>query len=202
MSKLKIKYISILIIFLILAQFVMTLHFYNISFAENTQDIYDVILFWGQSNMIGCCGVFDGEHRPDGEPTNKERSEPDPRYDRSDSNSVASFSNKTGISQEFLINAEKMNFVKIAQTPETVYEYQYTTNKLIELTENTQYIGEDLVYNSNTKKLETVENTTSLRSIQKSFGTNMVQQFGKTYYQRTGHKVVAVFAGIGGRKNR
>ena len=202
MSKLKIKYIIILIIFLILTQFVITLHFYNISFAENTQDIYDVILFWGQSNMIGCCGVFDGETRKSGETTKKERSEPDPRYDRSDPNSVASFSNKTGISQEFLINAEKMNFVKIAQTPETVYEYQYTTNKLIELTENTQYIGEDLVYNSNTKKLETVDNTTSLRSIQKSFGTNMVQQFCKTYYQRTGHKVVAVFAGIGGRKNR
>ena len=200
MSKLKIKYISILIIFLILAQFVMTLHFYNISFAENTQDIYDVILFWGQSNMMGCCGVFDGETRQSGETTRKERSEPDPRYDRSDSNSVASFSNMTGISQEFLINAEKMNFVKIAQTPETVYEYQYTTNKLIELTENTQYIGEDLVYNSNTKKLETVDNTTSLRSIQKSFGTNMVQQFCKTYYQRTGHKVVAVFAPNGGQK--
>ena len=34
----------------------------NISYAS---DLYDVILFWGQSSMVGSSGIFDEEELPD-----------------------------------------------------------------------------------------------------------------------------------------
>ena len=42
----------------LLIQFVQPLIFNSISIAATQQEVYDVILFWGQSNMTGYCGLY------------------------------------------------------------------------------------------------------------------------------------------------
>lgn len=181
----KIKYIFIITILTIIFYLISTQILISNSNTVNAQDsdIYDVILFWGQSNMVGLCGLRN---------TEKEK---DTRYNYEDSESVSEFSKITGINNEILQNSETMNHINIIQESETVFEYMYTSNTLQEITENTEILGESLKYNNDTKKLEEV---TSGYSIQKSYGTNMIPQFCKTYYENTGHKVVAVFCANSG----
>ena len=180
MKNIKVRIISFMTIFCILSQFIIP---FNISNSSNSEEIYDVILFWGQSNMVGYCGKNENEKQAD------------TRYDYMDSNSVKNFSSKTGIEKEFFANSSKMNFTKVKPKDNTAYEYKYTTDSLVEITEKTEKLGQKLLYNSSSKKLET---TDSKYSIQKSYGTNMIPQFCKTYYEKTGRKVVAVFAANGG----
>ena len=197
MKNLKYKFINMVIIVLLI-QIINLLVFNCISIAttEDIKDTYDVILFWGQSNMTGYCGLYDAKKAK--ENGTKNETERDKRYEYWDSNSVNNYSKKTGIDKEFLANSVQMNWVKISQEKNTVFDYNYENNKLIELNENTQKIGELLKYDSGSKKLIKAE--WNDYSIQKSYGTNIVPQFCKTYYQKTGHKVVCVLAGNGGEQ--
>lgn len=183
MSQSKFKCISVFLL-LLLYQLVLPISLNNICIATNSEDIYDVILFWGQSNMLGTCGKMNPEKIAD------------TRYNNnSNSINIDKYSEITGINKTFLTNAYTMNYIKINQIPNTVYEYKYITNSLDEFTIDTKQIGEVLLYNPNTKKLEGV---TSSSSISRSYGTNMIPQFCKTYYEQTGHKVVAVFGAHSG----
>ena len=58
MRNLKYKFINMVIIVLLI-QIINLLVFNCISIAttEDIKDTYDVILFWGQSNMTGYCGL-------------------------------------------------------------------------------------------------------------------------------------------------
>lgn len=105
-------------------------------------DIYDVILFWGQSNMVGFCGLSDTSSVTYGEKIK------DKRYDYTNAESVATFSKKTGIDEEYIKNSEKMNYVRIKQVDNTIYEYKFLSNKLEEITEETKLYGEKLSYTS------------------------------------------------------
>ena len=156
--------------------------------AVNTKDdVYDVVLFWGQSNMVGTAGIYPEERKQD------------TRYDYNDENSVKQYANYTGINQTYLKNSKAVNYVEIGPEDNTAFEYVYSTNSLKKITKDTKKLGEYLLYNSDTKKLEktTID---KVFSIQSSYGTNMIPEFCRQYYNRTGHKVVAVFAGHGGRK--
>ena len=198
MKNLKYKFINMVIIVLLI-QIINLLVFNCISIATtgDIKDTYDVILFWGQSNMTGYCGLNYDEETANRHQANIETKR-DYRYKYQDSNSVNNYSKKTGIDKEFLANSVQMNWVKISQEKNTVFDYNYLNNKLIELNENTQKVGELLKYDSGSKKLIKAE--WNDYSIQKSYGTNIVPQFCKTYYQKTGHKVVCVLAGNGGEQ--
>ena len=182
MKQSKIKIINSIFVFILFIQILYPICISNADDTDN-EDIYDVVLFWGQSNMTGYCGTEDGEKVKD------------TRYDYTNTESVKEYSKKTGIDENILSNSVKMNYVKVAQEPQTAYEYYYIGNKLQELDENTQFCGEKLMYNSSTKKLE---QSTGSYSIQKSYGTNVIPQFCKTYYNKTHHKVVAVMTANGG----
>ena len=78
MKNMKYKITSILIIFFILIQFVEPLLFNSISIAT-TQEVYDVILFWGQSNMTGYCGLYNTDAKAQQKGSNNE-AKADPRY--------------------------------------------------------------------------------------------------------------------------
>ena len=149
---------------------------------KNKAGIYDVILFWGQSNMIGSA------------------SNSDERYNNENLEEVENMTKITGIDIDILANTTDMNYTKVVQTPKTVYEYKYTSNKLKEISEKTIEFGENLIYNKLTKKIETyIGENDSVRSSSRSQGVNMIPEFSKTYYEATGHKVVAVMVGIGGQ---
>ena len=176
------KKYKIVIILCILILFQM---YFNIVITKaKSDDVYDVILFWGQSNMLGSCGIKDGEKKADS------------RYNYKNNTSVSNFSKITGIDTEILKNTQIMNWCRIMQEPNTAYEYMYLDNKLSQISANTKNLGEVLQYNKKTKKLE--KKTKNPYALQKSYGTNMIPQFCKTYYQNTGHKVVAVFCANGG----
>ena len=56
MNKLKLKKASFTILFLMLIQVLIPIVFNLKTYAATANDdIYDVILFWGQSNMVGSC---------------------------------------------------------------------------------------------------------------------------------------------------
>ena len=54
MKNIKVQIISFMTIFCILSQFIIP---FNISNSSNSEEIYDVILFWGESNILGGCGT-------------------------------------------------------------------------------------------------------------------------------------------------
>ena len=116
MSSFRIQITSIITFLLILYQF-LSVSFNDVSLAANSEDVYDVILFWGQSNMVGVCGKKEPE-----------RESNDPRYNGPNSLSIDKYSALSGINKTFLTNAKLINYVYISQHPNTVYEYKYTTN--------------------------------------------------------------------------
>lgn len=150
----------------------------------NSDDIYDVILFWGQSNMAGAFSVEAGAGQEDS------------RYSIQDINSLNNFSEKTGIDIEILKKSVWINRVQIEQVPGTVFEYKYLTNELSEISKDTYCLGEKLCFDSETQKLS----NDGRMSLQGSAGTNMIPEFGRVYYEKTGHKVVAVFAAYGAQQ--
>lgn len=172
------------IILCILLIVIQNPQYFNLNVNAAHNDIYDVILFWGQSNMLGTCGKFSSETSPDSRYKGKNR-----KF------TYAEYSNLSGINKIFLSNAEQLNYVTIEQKKNSVFEYSYLSNKLVPITAKTKKLGESLKYETKSKKLI---KTSSYNGLQKSFGTNMIPQFCKQYYKKTGHKVVAILAANGG----
>ena len=92
------------------------------------KDIYDIVLFWGQSNMRGAVGGIEEERQPD----KRILVEAD-----------------TGISQDILNVTTAMNHVNVPIQKGTAYEYRYSLrdkNPLVPITSSTSTIGETLAY--------------------------------------------------------
>lgn len=153
--------------------------------------VYDVILFWGQSNMVGNCG------KPDTSTTTYAEQVPDSRYDYTDSTSVSEFSAISGIDESFLSNSEKMCYVRINQVENSVFEYKYSTDSLEEINSETTNCGEYLRYDESTETMYSQTGKTG-SSIEKSLGTNLIPAFCKTYCEETKHGVIVVSAANGG----
>ena len=170
---------KIIIIFI----FIFTFIFIPINvFAE--AEVYDVVLFFGQSNMTGFAGSRDGEKVMDA---------------RMSSMGIDSFSQKTGISKDILNKYTKMNHVDVDIPSGSAYEYVYESNSLRELSSGTEVLGENLKWDSSTNKFVTV-NRQTYYATQESYGTNMIPQFVSTYYKTTGRKVIVVMAAHGGQE--
>ena len=180
----KIKFLIRLCVVILFIFFILEILKINCVYADSS-DVYDVILFWGQSNMVGYCGAKDIEK------------EPDVNYNYEDQESVQEFSRRTGIDVEILKNMSSMHKSNIVQVPNTVYEYNYLDNTLNELNENSVILGQRLKYNIETGKLEKYVN--GYLSLESSYGSNMIQKFCETYYKNMGHKVIVVFAAFGGQ---
>lgn len=178
-------FICSVIIVLIFVATLLICQFYNNKLAYSS-DIYDVVLFWGQSNMVGYCGLKQSERVRD------------ERFDFTNFNDVDKYSKISGIERKILSGNRQMNWVQIKSKGNTAYEYVYSLDYLVQLTDDTKVLGEKLKYNTINKKLEVPSDKSF--SIQRSYGTNMIPQFCKTYYEKTGHKVIAVLAANGGEK--
>ena len=154
---------------------------------KQAQEVYDIILFTGQSNMVG-----------------RARETVEKRYNHNGfnytgANTVDQFSKMTGINKSILNNNGKtLDFVSIKQVPKTAYEYKYNTNsfKEIDSTKKVRY-GESLVY-KNGSLIDYSKTDKKFQSISTSSGTNLIPQFCQTYYKLTGHKIIVVFAAHGG----
>ena len=160
------------------------------------EDVYDVILFWGQSNMVGYAGRYDWECQKD---------------TRIEKVGIEKFSEATRINKEILEKSVAVNYVEIGQINGTAFEYIYsntlnldgkTRGSLKEINKSTKNIGQLLAYNKNTGLLDTYNKTihNGYYSLQRSYGTNIVPQFCNQYHKRTGRKIVAVMCSNGGEK--
>ena len=188
MRQLKIKIISVIILVVILSIWLNVLYVKNESFAVTSEDTYDVVLFWGQSNMLGYAK------------NNKED-----RYDPSDEASVEAYSKETGIDKGILSkNGATRNEITIPQEEGTVFEYLYSKDTLQEINADTKSLGETLYYqydsNGNLTELGTTANASGMAAMANSNGINMIPEFGNIWYKNTGHKMVAVFCAYGAQK--
>ena len=147
-------------------------------------EVYDVVLFFGQSNMTGYAGVYDTEKVKDSRLTNL---------------GVDSFSSSTGIDKQILNKYTKMNHVDVDIAGGTAYEYIYASNSMREIKSSTEVLGENLEWNTSTNKPVACDRK-SLFASQESYGTNIIPQFAKSYYEATGRKIVAVMVSNGGEE--
>ena len=156
----------------------------NSSIQTSDNDIYDIILFTGQSNMLGSA-----------------REVTEKRYNHNqftypDALSPGEYAALTKIKSSILRkNGKTLNFVSIKQKSHTAYEYLYLKDSFREIdsTKKINY-GENLVYIDG-ELLDYKKTDKKYISLAKSNGTNMIPQFCQTYYNLTGHKVIAVCAG-------
>ena len=169
-----------------------------------SNDIYDIILFWGQSNMVGSANA--GAEKRQGT-TAAERKV---------------FSEKTGIDLDIVNNIVSRGEVNV-DVPDGCYEFLYDPDTYVntlkdrygnntkwkEMTsangkvwnmKNLKPLGYDIVVGEN------LAGNTATGAIQSGVGThtyfagttNMVPEFCSTYYKLTGRKVVAVVCARGG----
>lgn len=162
---------------------------------EPVKDIYDIVLFFGQSNMNS--------------------------WPQTNGAMPADFSDKhtysieSGIDEDILDWTISTSFVRVPIKENCGYIYKYLTNSLDMITpdtvicgdgfENSGYIGSvyensygGLKYNPETNTLKQYHVGDSYVSIQTSPNQNMIPEFCRKYNELTGHKVIAVTCAVGG----
>lgn len=145
------------------------------------KDVYDIVLFWGQSNMVGV-GRREGENEKDHRADDK-----------------ASFSKETGIDMDIIDNYTKMNHVDVPVVENTVYDYTYDydakKSSFTAIKPSTVNIGKTIYIASVSNNKPVFSSTdTGTFAVQRSYGTQMSPYFGKVWYEKTGHKLVIVLA--------
>ena len=158
-------------------------------------DSYDLVLFWGQSNMVGSVGKYDEENN------------------RKDTRDISSI-----IDYDIRKNYVKYAKVNVSVPKDAAYEYRLydddgKPSERLETIKDGSILGENLAYyndklyyqyytnyyNCTINGKENRENCPNYHySLQQSKGTNMIPEFAKTYYELTGRKIIVVFAAFDG----
>ena len=169
----------------------------SVTLAADTS-VYDVILFWGQSNMVGRVGRIKSD-------TKKGEDVKDTRLESLGENEFAS---RSGIDIDIVRSYYRMDYVDIDNGKNTAFDYNYSTNQLIAL--DASYLpdsneiipryGTDVKYKTGENIYITASDETSKLSLEVSSGMNMTNYFAKKWYENTGHKVIIVHAANGGEK--
>ena len=148
--------------------------------------IYDVILFWGESNMLGYAGEYKGENGED-------------QIDQRLVNmGVDEFSNNSGIDLDIINGYTAINHVNV-DVPRNVafdftYDYDNTKSIFTPITKDTLTLGKKLGFAVNDTEISFYNYVSGKNSNGMSRGTNLIPNFAKTYYEETGHGVVAILA--------
>lgn len=167
----RITLLAILFFILLIPQFVMA------------EDVYDVILFWGQSNMVGRAGKLDKEKDYDARVT---------------SLGISGFSSAADIKMSIVKNYTALNHVSVPLEEGTAYEYRLSSDSLVELSSDTTSLGETLYAKKKNGKVTFSTKGSGTATVTPSAGTNMIPQFAYAYYKQTGHKVIAVMCAHNG----
>lgn len=175
--------------------------------------IYDVILFWGQSNMSGSAGHYKTDSSYCNGNTGEDKI--DARIE--EKGGIAEFAKLTGINEEIINRYDQLGHVRVPVKVGTAYDYRYcdstnddcTSNSyasgkeaLVAITENTTTIGQYL-YNDDGKIVKQgVGGITGARyhSTNSSTGTNITPWFAYEYNKKTGHKVIIVMGANNGER--
>ncbi len=140
----------------------------------------DLVLFFGQSNMVGYTGMYKYEQ------------------ETKDTRDISKY-----IDSDIIKEYKTFNYVSV-QVPENVaFDYKINSKNegtLEMITSKTKTLGEKSIYVNN--KLRYSKKGDKYYSLLPSYGTNMIPQFAKTYYEETGNKMVSVMASNGGEPIR
>lgn len=140
----------------------------------------DLVLFFGQSNMVGYTGMYKYEQ------------------ETKDTRDISKY-----IDSDIIKEYKTFNYVSV-QVPENVaFDYKINSKNegtLEMVTSKTKTLGEKSIYINN--KLRYSKKGDKYYSLLPSYGTNMIPQFAKTYYEETGNKMVSVMASNGGEPIR
>lgn len=152
-----------------------------------TGDVYDIILFFGQSNLVG-----------ESYPT-------DLQFDNGSAEAVAEAAAQTGIDADIVQNAVDNTRTFVEQIPDTVYEYSLLDNEFYPIEEGMR-TGKDRKLagavawdpaSSSWVSTSVVEPSLP-NAFARSNMVNMVPEFCSSYHRLTGHKVIAVLCALGG----
>ena len=136
----------------------------------------DLVLFFGQSNMVGYTGMYKYEQ------------------ETKDTRDLSKY-----IDEDILKEYKTFSYVSVQVPENTAYDFKIDENNknvLEMITSKTKKLGEKVVYINN--KLRHSKQGDEYYSLLPSYGTNMIPQFAKTYYEETGNKMVSVMASNGG----
>mgnify|MGYP004476747243 CR=1 FL=1 len=178
----------------------------------------DLVLFFGQSNMVGSVGATGSKIEDTFEKNykNSELKELKEKFLRMNEREKDNRDLSGLIDDDILSQYQAMNYVSVDIPSGVAYEYKINNKNngyLKEINSETKNLGEYLKYDTNKKSL--IYNTfdsgdisynkdkkiySSVLSLKKSQGTNMIPEFAKIYNQETNHKMVAVFAAYGGKQ--
>ena len=140
----------------------------------------DLVLFFGQSNMVGYTGMYKYEQ------------------ETKDTRDISKY-----IDSDIIKEYKTFNYVSV-QVPENIaFDYKINSKNegtLEMITSKTKILGEKSIYINN--KLRYSKKGDKYYSLLPSYGTNMIPQFAKTYYEETGNKMVSVMASNGGEPIR
>lgn len=150
--------------------------------------VYDILLFWGQSNMLGCAA---GTQSPFAGETD-----------------LTALSSASGIDEDILEATVSARRANIAVPEDSVYEYNLLTDSLEELHTGdlTGITGTDAngAYSGITWDEEAGafrgyhEELADKPAAKTSASTNMIPAFCAAWKQLTGHDVIFLFAAVGG----
>lgn len=136
----------------------------------------DLVLFFGQSNMVGYTGMYKYEQ------------------ETKDTRDLTKF-----IDEDILKEYKTFSYVSVQIPENTAYDFRIDEkNKSVleMITSKTKILGEKSIYIDN--KLRHSKKGDEYYSLLPSYGTNMIPHFAKTYYDETGNKMVSVMASNGG----
>lgn len=146
-------------------------------YAVWAEDI-DLVLFIGQSNMVGYTGIYKYEQ------------------ETKDTRDISKY-----IDEDIIKEYKSFNYVSVNVKEDTAYDFKINeSNKpvLDMITSKTKILGEKSVYIDS--KLRHSKSGDEYYSLLPSYGTNIIPEFAKTYYEETGNKMVSVMASNGGEK--
>lgn len=136
----------------------------------------DLVLFFGQSNMVGYTGMYKYEQ------------------ETKDTRDLTKF-----IDEDILKEYKTFSYVSVQIPENTAYDFRIDEkNKSVleMITSKTKTLGEKSIYIDN--KFRHSKKGDEYYSLLPSYGTNMIPHFAKTYYDETGNKMVSVMASNGG----
>lgn len=155
----------------------------------SSDPVWDIILFWGQSNMLGCAAGTQS---------------PFSAY----ADDLASLSAASGIDVDILEATESARLANIPVPEKSVYEYDLLTDSLEELCtgdltgitgtdENGLFAG--ITFDEETGTFAgNHEELADKPAAKASVSTNMIPAFCTAWKQLTGHNVIVLFAAVGG----
>lgn len=140
----------------------------NMNLYPHWQRSFDLILLWGQSNMVGSVG----------------RS-----FEKDDNSSLLK-----GIDSDIVYFNQSYGRVLVNMPSHVAYEYRYLLGGMSDVSLNYESFGEQLYYKNDEL---TAEKVADIQSLDASDGTNMIPYFSQEYYNQTGNRFIVVHAARG-----